>query len=165
MSICPIVLFWGSMSELFSNFQLTEIGFQIIWTLGSLAMSIFAFKIWKQSRDTISWNAVAGKIIGSSIVENSEGMSVPRIEYEYTVNGLAYRSTQINIGFIPGDLGISKKVLERFPIGAEVTVFFSPIKHDESVLVQGHTAFNVVLYVVSLFFLSMGLFDLVRTFK
>jgi len=99
---------------------------------------------WKQSQE---WPSVRGKIIQS----NLQSMLAPRgnrripprlvtvytpdILYAYRVNAESFQSKQIFIRQrFPSSFGISDDLVEKYPTGKDVTVFYDPNKPEFAVL-------------------------------
>ncbi len=57
----------------------------------------------------------------------------PVVHYSYEVNGQLYESTQITIGPEVQEKGIASPIV-RYPIGAQVMVFYNPRNPAEAVL-------------------------------
>lgn len=64
---------------------------------------------------------------------DTEVENLPRVEYEYKVDGKTYRNGRITIGEKTSEYEI-EEILERYPIGAEVTVFYDPANPQTAVL-------------------------------
>jgi hypothetical protein len=89
------------------------------------------------SRD---WPSTKGKIVKSR-VELSSGRDMttvePKIQYEYQVGGRPYQSDQIHSGDKIFE-SISKEetydLVDRYPVGREVTVYYNPNNPAEAAL-------------------------------
>jgi len=79
-----------------------------------------------------------GTVLTSSIVwrdSGSDGGSTayPSVHYSYQVNGQVFQSDKIAPGMEVGGTG-AKKVVARYPAGAQVMVFYDPQNPSEAVL-------------------------------
>jgi hypothetical protein len=92
-----------------------------------------------------SWVATTGRIVGSNAEtrrrrfrdEAEELDEVPRVKYEFTVGGRTIDGTRISIGD-EGGLDM-EAVLARYPVGADVTVYYDPRDPTRCVLERDFT--------------------------
>ena len=89
----------------------------------------------KQAQEVIAtsqhWRQTTGVVVKSRVeVSGGETTSVtPKIVYEFDVAGRRYRSEQIRAGdryFSIRSSGDAYDVVDRYPVGAQVTVFYDP---------------------------------------
>jgi hypothetical protein len=85
-----------------------------------------------------SWPHVTGIVTGHRISREQRTRRVndndtyywvydPQIWYDYTVNGTAYTGQRISFGQQPeGSEKMAQKVLEQYPVGSAVQVFYDP---------------------------------------
>ena len=98
-----------------------------------------------------NWPQVMGTITESSVQEDSRGEGTnyePRVEYEYSVNGVHYTGNRI--GFTPNSYVRSRRAkqdIDPFPVNASVPVYFDPERPDQAVLVR--YAPNMILGVTA----------------
>ena len=132
---------------------------------GSITLYIaYEFYTWAESsRD---WPTTEGVVTKSDFCSEvraarnfpyrSETYYWADIQYDYTVNGLRY---------ISGDIGVStaktnvrtdvQEVLDRFPVGRRITVYYDPFNPDDTLLEPGADTGNyVVFFVGGLFYLA-----------
>ena len=83
------------------------------------------------------WPSTMGTVMASTIEwrSSSEGGSTayPVVQYSYQVNGQAYQSYKLAPGPEVGGTG-AKKVVARYPAGAQVMVFYDPQNPSDAVL-------------------------------
>ena len=83
------------------------------------------------------WPSTMGTVLASTIEwrSSSEGGSTayPVVQYSYQVNGRAYQSYKLAPGPEVGGTG-AKKIVARYPAGAQVMVFYDPQNPSEAVL-------------------------------
>lgn len=96
--------------------------------------------IRKESIESKNWPMTKGKIIEAKLDYSTTATKLtfcyePKISYEYNVNGISYTSTDIYIGsYHCGGLEKAQSVLNRYPVGKEVMVFYNPGNPLEAVL-------------------------------
>lgn len=83
------------------------------------------------------WPSTMGTVHGSYLERrsSSEGgyTNYPVVQYSYQVSGQAYQGVKIAPGPEVGGTGAGK-VIARYPIGAQVMVFYNPQKPSDAVL-------------------------------
>jgi hypothetical protein len=107
------------------------IGSSLVLILGSIALGMF----WRVSR-TRNWQPVTGQVITSHLVirsDNEGSAEYPDVVYTYSVMGQQYRSDKIFVGGAIGGTG-ARKVVERYPVGSAVQVYFDPQHPERSAL-------------------------------
>jgi hypothetical protein len=118
--------------------------------LGICALAFFATQCRLLHRLHFVFQETTGKVIGATIEERySEGgvdpngipvgggtAYVPHIIYEYRVAGISYRGTRYNLSQTGRSMKWAKSILELYPIGTTVAVFYSPQNPSRSVLTK-----------------------------
>ena len=83
------------------------------------------------------WSSTMGTVLMSAIEQrsSSEGgyTDYPVVQYSYQVGGQPYQSMKLAPGPDVGGSG-ARKVVARYPAGAQVMVFYNPQKPSEAVL-------------------------------
>ena len=83
------------------------------------------------------WSTTMGSVSNSYLERrrSSKGGSTnyPVVQYSYSVNGQPFQSTKIAPGMEVGGTGAGK-VVERYPAGAQVMVFYDPQNPSDAVL-------------------------------
>jgi len=94
-----------------------------------------------QRQDSQNWTSTTGTIMMSSVQtshSSSGGSSVyPVIVYQYEVNGKTYQSQTVRVGdkFLKVNIaGQAQKTVDKYPIGAKVTVYYDPNNPAECAL-------------------------------
>ena len=85
------------------------------------------------------WFSTSGQVVKSRVeVSGGEVTSVrPRVVYEYTVGGQRYQSQQIRAGDTLLSIrasGDAYKIIDRYPEGATVTVYYDPADPAQAAL-------------------------------
>jgi hypothetical protein len=114
----------------------------ICTVLPFMAIGWYIYRQWKRSKavqeQSQVWPSTAGIVIKSRVeVSGGESTSVtPRIVYEYGVGGRTYQNDKLR----PGDIylsissGNAYDVVDRYPVGLAVEVFYNPANPAESAL-------------------------------
>jgi hypothetical protein len=86
------------------------------------------------------WPGTMGTVLMSSVQSSRTGNSTstyPVIVYQYQVNGQTYQSQTIKAGeqyFNVRLSGDAQKTVDRYPIGAQVMVYYNPTSPKDSAL-------------------------------
>jgi len=118
------------------------------WTVFLIGIAIVLIGVWllawsfrlrREMRESVTWPSVPGEILKCELIVFGAGS--PKnynvdLAYRYTVDGREHR------GHEPHLYGITTKaeaesIVERFPEGATVDVYYSPARLDRAVLVTG----------------------------
>ena len=87
-----------------------------------------------------SWPGTMGTVLSSSVQSRRSGNSTstyPVVVYQYEVNGKSYQSQVIKAGeqfFNIRIIGQAQETVNRYPIGAQVMVYYNPANPQESAL-------------------------------
>jgi len=87
-----------------------------------------------------SWSSTMGTVIGSTIQirrTNNNRSEIPVVVYQYQVNGNPYQGQTIKAGeqfFNVRLMGDAHKIIARYPVGAQVMVYYNPANPAESAL-------------------------------
>ena len=128
---------------------------------------IVIFYTRRKVRQAESWSSTVGTVTLSTIdVHRSGGrnsIAYPHVRYSYQVLGREYEANKIMLGARIGGSG-AQKVIDRYPVGAQVTVFYDPRNPYEAVLEKKGPApwimwlvlviINVVLFGMAALFAS-----------
>jgi hypothetical protein len=145
---------------------------QHVFGLIFLSIGVFlSWRVWRNVREvkaSRSWPFVPGRVIGAScredVIRGGSDSSdsdttwyVPLVQYEYEVGGQAYRGNRI--GFSE-ERQVSREkafqVLEAFPVGHPVTVFYDPAKPRDAILQRANRG-NIFLAVAAWVLVAAGL--------
>jgi hypothetical protein len=87
-----------------------------------------------------SWSNTLGTVTMSTVQVRRSARSrseIPVVVYQYQVNGQAYTGQTIKAGeqyFSVRLYGDAQKTIERYPVGAQVMVYYNPANPSESAL-------------------------------
>ena len=100
----------------------------------------YVYRQWKRSKvveeQSQGWPSTAGIVIKSRVeVTGGENTTVsPRIVYEYGVGGQTYQNDKLRPGdrFFSVSSGSAYDVVDRYPVGSAVIVYYNPANPAES---------------------------------
>lgn len=103
--------------------------------LGALILNGFL-----KVRQAKGWSQAPGRITRSRMGSRSpppgntigKTENVPEVSYSFTVKGKAYQGNRVSLGNISGPF--ADEALRRYPVGANVTVYYDPADPDSNVL-------------------------------
>lgn len=91
-------------------------------------------------RRASTWSMAAGRIVRSATQGRRQGVgdgattvTVPRVEYEFSVGGKTWRGERISIGEDSGGAN-TEATLGRYPVGTVVSVYYDPANPANCVL-------------------------------
>jgi hypothetical protein len=101
-----------------------------------------------------NWRKVQGTVVDGQVVSTGDGMYAACVAYKYTIDGISLTGNVVKSGAVEYNWrGPAKRVLRRYPTGAEVTVFVDPSNVGNAVLEPGGSIvypFFVVLFAITL---------------
>ncbi|TRX56833.1 DUF3592 domain-containing protein [Thalassomonas sp. M1454] len=135
-------------------------GMLLIFGLFVLSILIEFFLMYK-NQVAKGWAQTQGKLISSDVGITHGGTSglAAKVNYQYTVNGKEFKSTQIAYA----TLGSLFAIFKSFYIKADkLTVFYNPIKPEVAVIVPGIRLFHIldICIVIGIMFYLFGDFVL-----
>ncbi|MHA2251186.1 MAG: DUF3592 domain-containing protein [Candidatus Kariarchaeaceae archaeon] len=88
------------------------------------------------------WEKTSGTVILSEMRTSTDSDGLPSyrpdIRYNYVVEGREYSSSAIYVGGKVGEgLYYTERLLEKYPVGSSLTVFYNPQDHSQSVIEPG----------------------------
>jgi hypothetical protein len=126
-------------------------------SIACVVVTAWAIRRGRASRD---WPSTPGAILRSAIF-SSEGSHSVTIEFGYSVGGEEYRSQQIRYFGLPRTYRGLVELVERYPEGKEVVVYFDPEKPSRAVLEPGFVAWHgVACYCAVVFWLIVAVFGI-----
>lgn len=103
-----------------------------------------AYLIYKRSQQgkalreaAQAWRSTTGTVLMSSVQSGHAGTLYPVVVYQYEVNGQSYQSQIIKAGEQYLNIriaGQAQETVNRYPIGAAVTVYYNPDNPSVSAL-------------------------------
>jgi hypothetical protein len=124
--------------------MITAFGILFGLSLGAIA-SWFVFSAKRKRRAALAWPSTEGRIVESRVEskmlpgDRPNTRFAPRITYEYSVHGRAYRSERVAFDEIFWSLApqAARTTVARYPSDTQVTVYYNPRRPEEAVLERG----------------------------
>ena len=121
--------------------------------LNAIFLGIIFFTRRKMA-EVNQWPSTLGVVDASHLERrsSSEGGSTnyPVVQYSYQVSGQRYQSAKLAPGMEVGGTGAGK-VVDRYPAGAQVMVFYNPQNPAEAVLERKAPAQWVIWLILAIF--------------
>jgi hypothetical protein len=119
-----------------------------------------------KSVESLRWPKTTGTVLRSSVVQHHFGREnktevryFPKIAYQYVVFGERYQADRIVFGAVSsGRLQNAQAVVDRFPAGSTISVYYHPNTPSTSVLRAGYQNNALAKIVAGLLFCLMGAF-------
>lgn len=145
--------------------------FGLIFTLvGALIFYFFGFPPLKYGYESKSWPVTTGTITHSEVeswMKDGKSQYDARINYSYEVDGKKYNSTKINTSgsYSGSNITKAKELVNDFPAGKTVDVFYDPEVPDSAALKPGVSGGDIAMAAFPLIFLIIGLLVLFNIIK
>lgn len=136
-----------------------------LFAAGVVLMAWGGFEI-KGSQESGSWPSAQGAITSSGMSQRTTRDSnhrtrttyYPKVGFQYQVDGRNY--TSLRIAFGTGDTGGSekwaRKIVNKYPAGKTVTVYYNPQDPQYGVLESGITWRSIILLLAGVAFFIAG---------
>jgi hypothetical protein len=136
-----------------------------MFAAGIVLMAWGGYEI-KGSRESGSWPSVQGAITSSGMSKRTTRDSnhrkrttyYPKVGFQYQVDGRNYISSRIAFG--TGDTGGSekwaRKIVDKYPAGKTVTVYYNPQDPQYGVLESGITWRSIIFLLAGIVFFAGG---------
>jgi hypothetical protein len=150
----------------------------LIFILAGLSFFYFLTGELRSIWECRNWPTVPGMIMSSKVVEtdrmetntlpNRKGMVsrfvyLPTIAYNYTVEGRKYRSNKVFLWMDAEDFHKpenAREIVDRYPVGKEVTVYYNPENIGEAVLETKIRFTHIVFPGIGILFILLGVWAL-----
>lgn len=122
-----------------------------------LGFTLYGGFMVMQALDSNSWPSVTGEVL-ESYVTSSQGGSQggttykPFVVYEYVVGGTTYKAAVVKLGDTSSSSIYSthQKVVDKYPVGASVIVFYDPEDPQNAALETGLNFVVLILFGIGL---------------
>ncbi|HKL22795.1 MAG TPA: DUF3592 domain-containing protein [Tichowtungia sp.] len=134
----------------------------IIFAAVGIGVLVFGIKIREKGKETLSWTEAPGIVVYSEIdrSRNSDGKTMysATIEAEYIVGGETYVTDRLNAGgkTSSSSRDSARKVIQRYPKGKTVPVFYNPDDYGDAVLEPGVPLMAHIMMGVGALFGGVG---------
>lgn len=115
------------------------------FTLAGLAMAAWGWRNMMRARKLRHWSTTEGMIEASTPASALDDL-LPHIEFSYEVAGRHYRRVlDFPSGLNPSQ-ELARNYIERFPAGAEVSVYYDPAQPEQATLERksGHDDWFII---------------------
>ena len=106
-----------------------------------LGLTITGISNIKSAKESETWPTVNGVIFKSKVKSSTSDGSTTYgadISYDYQVNGQAYKGDKVTFGDVStSSSSRAEKIVDRYPVGKIIGVFYNPNKPETSVLEPG----------------------------
>lgn len=132
----------------------------IFLVFGTIAVSV-GRKDVRRSEESPRWPTATGTIVKSSIEQNRGNKYFPyqfEILYRFSVNGTFHTGNRLSFnGFETGMVSYNASLVNRYPRGASVLVYYCPENPDECILVPGGSVGTCFIETLGWIFLAIGI--------
>lgn len=116
----------------------------IFFVVASLPLALWVYMVFKTAIESRGWPYVMGTVKISRIVRNRDCNGLPGYHYsiavEYEVNSQVYCAPELRLGsFRYFSQARARYIIEKYPIGKYVKVFYDPDYPDCSLLLPGYS--------------------------
>ena len=148
-----------------------KIGPPLFTLVGGIVLVVGIFSIVRANASE-SWPMVEGEVIRTDIVSNRKsggGSSTYRakVEYQYAIDGVTRYGARVSYAgnVSSSNRGSAMAIIDRYPKGSDVTVYYDPADPEESVLEPGISAKIFLTPAIGGVFLVLGLALLFSSLK
>lgn len=135
--------------------------FPLSFLLPGAVMLFIGLSSIRQSTTSIDWPKAPGKVLSSSIKSSGYDTDSVYAEvlYEFQVNGTVVQGNRVAFGdYSSSDGSHAKGIVDRYPVGEEVTVFYNKDNPEECLLEPGLPGQIWLLPGAGLVFFASGVF-------
>jgi hypothetical protein len=108
---------------------------------------------------TKSWTKTTAIVVTSEVKKGTSSKGSPKyspeITYYYQIGAMEYTSKKYSSTTARGTSQWARQVVDKYPSGAEVAVYYNPKKVNESVLATGLQSDDYWMTILSGFFLAV----------
>ena len=155
------------MKNLILAIIITFVGVGVcIWGIGTLG----------KAKASSAWPTTGGKVITSKVEKHKKTSGSTRkrrrsttykaqVLYEYTVDGIRYSSKKVSFGeYSSSNPTHARQIINRYPEGKNVKVYFNPDKPNVSVLEPGVSLWSYMPLGIGAVFIIVGVFKFLGPF-
>ena len=143
--------------------------FSLVFVAIGAGLLAYAMKVSAKARQSLSWPSIEGEIAHSALLFRSSAnastdntpMYKADVSYRYKVKGVDYSSSRISLMDMSSTGGRAQGIVERYPSGSMVPVYYNPSDPSDAVLEPGGAAGIGVLKLIGAIFALAGFVFLV----
>jgi hypothetical protein len=144
--------------------------FSLVFVAVGAGILYYARGVARKMQQSLSWPSARGEIAHSAVfreMQDSSSSSGPTykadVAYRYQVKGRDFSSEQITLADYSSTTGRAQAIVNRYPHGAAVTVYYNPANPAEAVLERGASGGLNLLYLIGGLFALGGMFFLIMS--
>jgi hypothetical protein len=145
--------------------NLTGVLMSLVFIAIALVLLYYARSVSAKAQQSLSWPQAEGAISHSAVLQRMQQSSDSTnaatykadVTYRYKVQGRDYSSERISLADFSSSTGRAQGIVDRYPDGATVTVYYNPANPSHAVLERGSTTGIGVLYLIGGIFAAAGL--------
>ncbi|MCK6538670.1 MAG: DUF3592 domain-containing protein [Anaerolineales bacterium] len=128
----------------------------VFLVLNAIFLGIISFMRTRMAAVS-QWHSTIGTVLNSHLERRSSddgSTNYPVVQYSYQVGGQTYQSAKLAPGPEVGGTGAGR-VVARYPVGAQVMVFYDPQNPSDAVLERKAPALGVMVFLLVVFDLAL----------
>jgi hypothetical protein len=144
--------------------------FSLVFVAIGAGVLYYARSVSQKMQQSLSWPSTRGEIAHSAVLretQNSSSSNAPTykadVAYRYQVQGRDYSSEQVSLADYSSTTGRAQSIVNRYPHGAPVTVYYNPTNPAEAVLERDASSGLNLLYLFGGLFALGGVFFLIMS--
>jgi len=125
-----------------------------LWVIGGWVISM-GYATVRDANASAAWPSVTGKVIAAEVQDQSDDTNSaysPHVTYRYAVDNHFFTRDTLQFGedtYI--NIESAQRVLDGYPIGSEVTVYYDPKDPGRAALRPGTSDGSYLLLVIGIF--------------
>ncbi|MCD4779321.1 MAG: DUF3592 domain-containing protein [Candidatus Omnitrophica bacterium] len=151
--------------------RVAPIIFFVIFAIAGGIVTKIGFGIYQNAKKSMEWPTVNGAVTSSEIERNHSSGSGSSsttygadIAYDYQIKGETYSANKVSFGeYSSSDIGHARKIVNKYPVGKVVNVYYNPDDLYIAVLEPGIFWSSYIVFVLGLIFFSVGFFGAIGT--
>jgi hypothetical protein len=129
---------------------------QLSLVIPGVAMIALAFWTRRANARAAKWPSTCGRVLKSKLVNGYGPYPDAQIQYTYDVDGANYCCANVSHTARAGSK--NQGLIEKYRVGAEVTVYYDPVVPSQAVLENGPSHGWLTFVVGGLLFIGVGVF-------
>ena len=154
----------------FGGVKIQKAAFCLVFIGVGVGFSIYGYHVLQNAKASVKWPTAKGIITVSKVVksESTTGTGTnkrrtvsyhAKIHFKYSVNGKSYTSNNVTFGQSTKAAG---KIVNHYPTGKKVSVFYNPENPKVAVLEPGISTASYLFLGFGILFALIGLIFLIR---
>ena len=120
-----------------------------------IGVTLHGIRGLKTSLEAQSWPTTTARVIDTDVsyqrgTSSSTGAYYPRVRYQYVVNGRTYTGDRIWTTNMGSTRGWARSIIDEFPPGSEVTVYYDPADPANALLKPGNSTPAILMLLLGI---------------